>query len=409
MVFALVTLVAVIVLSSDSASSDDVIGQTIRLSVTLLIPAGILIGYWYIVQRQVTVAKSDLQARLAAERDVMARVSHQLRDQLTVIYGFSETLLDSDLTDQTEIRDIVTVINAEAVDLSRVVDDLVSAAELQTNEFDVSLRKFDPSIEVERAVLPFRRRAHEISVDCWSGNAVSDPIRFRQIVRNLLSNAIRHGGPQIAFVGELSNDSFRCTVADDGEGMNPALEGRLFGPSADSAPGAMEVEGIGIGLTVSRAIARQLGGHLTYQRTSDLTMVTLVLPTSDWPDLTIDVPPAGTSSGNADESAEAISESGDGVLDHSDQVVDKQDDAQTSPEPDGDIDHDGQGDEPIAEVDEDAPEIDQRITFDEADGHEPIGADDDHKKDKADWDPDEEVTDRRVEAEDVVEAPASSS
>jgi signal transduction histidine kinase len=383
---------AVIVLSSDAASRDDIIGQAIRLSVTLLIPAVVMIAYWLVVQRQVGAAKSDLQDRLDSGHDLIARVSHQLRDQLTVIYGFSEALLDSDMSDKNEVHDVVTIINAEAVDLSRIVDDLVSAAEMEAGEFNVSFSKFDPSIEVERVVLPFRRRGHEISVDCWSGTAISDPIRFRQVVRTLLSNATQHGGPTVGFVGELSNGSFLCTVVDDGDGMNSDLEGQFFNSSADEPKSASEVQGSGLGLTVSHAIAHQLGGRLRYQRTSDLTMVTIVLPTDDWPA----VPAASDSPNDADGPD-------DETADDSTAIAIDEDAAEADP----DIDQEDEDTKPVTEVDGDASGADWVISFDEEDNQEPDPIDDDD--DHLDQTADEEDADRHAEeAEAAVEAPANT-
>jgi signal transduction histidine kinase len=291
-IIASASFAAAIVMASDTASQEDITGQAIQLTVTLLIPAFVMLGYWLVVRRQVSAATSELEARLDADQDVVAAVSHQLRDQLTVIYGFSESLLDSDLSDQSEVRDIVTVINAEAVDLSRIVDDLVSAAELKAGDFDVKTGNFDPSVEMERVVVPFRRRGREISLDCWSGVAVSDPVRFRQIMRSLLSNAIRHGGSEVAVVGEVSNGWFRCTVADDGEGMATPLVDQLFGPDPCPVEPVIGIEGSGLGLAVSHAIANELGGHLTYERPAEVTMVTVALPTKDWPDAKPSVPPA---------------------------------------------------------------------------------------------------------------------
>jgi len=283
---ALASFVGAIVLTSEAVSRQDILAQTIRLAVTLLIPAVAMVTYWYFARRQVAAATSSVRAELVADQDVVASVSHQLRDQLTVIYGFSETLLDSDLSDESEVRDVVSVINSEAVDLSRIVDDLVSASELKAGEFGMTLGKFNPSIELERVVVPFHRSGGQISIDCWSGIAVSDPIRFRQIVRNLLSNAVRHGGSDIAVVGELSKDWFRCTVADDGDGLRPDLDQQLFGAGAPPVSPVIGVEGSGLGLAVSQAIALELGGYLAYERPEDVTMVSLVLPTKDWPDAT---------------------------------------------------------------------------------------------------------------------------
>jgi signal transduction histidine kinase len=381
---AAVALITAIVLSSDTASEDDIVGQAIRLSVTLLIPAVAMIAYWFIVQRQVRTAKSDLQTRLDSGQDLIARVSHQLRDQLTVIYGFSEALLDSDMSDKTEVRDVVSIINTEAVDLSRIVDDLVSAAELEAGDFDVSFSKFDPSVEVERVVLPFTRRGHEISVDCWSGTAVSDPVRFRQVVRTLLSNATEHGGETVGLVGELSNGSFLCTVVDDGDGMSSDLEGQFFSPAADGLKSASEVEVSGLGLTVSHAIAHQLGGRLTYERSSDLTMVAVVLPTHEWPDL----PTASDPSDNAEESTDEVADQADAEIE-------------------SDMDQDD--DEITIDVDRDDPDKDWLITF---------GPEDDLRSQADEKDMDEDHERQSVEEEDAevraegtdaaVEAPAAS-
>ena len=368
-----VAIGAAIALSSETASRDDVISQAIRLSVTLIIPAGVMIVYWFIAQRQVRNAKSDLRARLDSGQDLIARVSHQLRDRLTVIYGFSEALLDIDTGDPTEVRDVVTIINSEAVDLSRIVDDLVSAAELDAGEFDVSFGKFDPSVEIERVVLPFRRRGQEITVGCWSGTAFSDPIRFRQIVRTLLSNAIEHGDTTVGLVGELSNGSFHCTVVDDGDGMSSDLEGQFFGSPADEVKSMVEVEGTGLGLSVSHAIAHQLGGRLTYQRSTDLTMVTMILPTADWPDV-----PSATDTSNDVEG----SEDEDEVAEHTDTATGIDGEAT---EHELDIDQDEDHAHQDVEADVDASEGDWSISFDE-----------------------EDAQDRTEDAEAVAEVPASS-
>jgi signal transduction histidine kinase len=351
-VVAVVVLAAVIVLMSDTASNGDVVGEAIRLSVTLFIPALVMTAYWLVVQRQVRTAKSDLQTRLDSGQDLIARVSHQLRDQLTVIYGFSEALLDSDMSDQTEVRDVVTIINTEAVDLSRVADDLVSAAELDAGEFDVSVSRFDPAVEVERVILPFTRRGFDISVECWSGTAVSDPVRFRQIIRTLLSNATAHGGPTVGFVGEISDSSFLCTVVDDGEGMSAALEGQFFGSSANSEIPTGGIDASGLGLVVSQAIAQQLGGRLTYERSSDLTMVTMVLPTKDWPDLPATV----------DESADVDEPSNEEEGDDIDPSND--DDAIDTIDPEIEAVQEADAD------DEPAPEDDWLISFDTNDAPE---------------------------------------
>jgi hypothetical protein len=298
-----------------------------------------------------------------------------------VIYGFSEALLDSDMTDQSEVRDVVTIINTEAVDLSRIVDDLVSAAEIEAGEFDVSVSKFDPAVEVERVVLPFRRRGHDISVDCWSGTAVSDPVRFRQVVRTLLSNATEHGGETVGLVGELSNGSFFCTVVDDGDGMSSDLEGQLFGsPTGDPTP-ASQVEGSGLGLAVSQAIAHQLGGRLTYTRSADLTMVTMALPTSNWPEMQSSTAVPSNAHGSKDDMADD-DDASTGI-----------DENATAPDPD--IEQDAEETEPVIEGNDGTSEAEWSISFD---------TQDDQGSDAVDEDAEEQAEQPDV----VVEASTSS-
>jgi len=367
-------VVGVLVLTGGLTDADGGIDRVVTLSITLGIPALLVVGYWLIARRQVRAALTTATSRLDGEQDVIARVSHQLRDRLTVVYGFSETLLDSDLTDTTEVRDILTVINTESVDLGRIVDDLVTSTEIDSDSFDLTHGKFDPAVEIDRVVVPFRRRGTEITVDCWSGTALSDAIRFRQIVRSLVSNAVLHGGEEIAVIGELTPGWFRCTVADDGPGLSSDIEERIFreAPSGDATllhPGRP-----GLGLAVSLEIARRLGGEVTYQRSSeDLTMVTLVLPTDDWPDRIEETPrpqPATTD----DDRAEHEDADGDEALDAMDQ--DEEDEAK-----------------PRTPVMDAAPVIERRIAF--TDDDDDVG--------------DDPTSDVDGDAETPVEAPAGSA
>jgi signal transduction histidine kinase len=369
-------VVGVLVLTGGLTDSGGGVDRVVTLSITLGIPALLVVGYWLIARRQVREALASATTRLDGEQDVIARVSHSLRDRLTVVYGFSETLLDSDLTDTTEVRDILTVINAESVDLGRIVDDLVASTELDSDSFDLTTGKFDPAAEIDRVVVPFRRRGTEITVDCWSGTAMSDAIRFRQIVRSLLSNAVLHGGEEIAVIGELTPRWFRCTVADDGPGLSSEIEERIFREATSGDATLLHPGRPGLGLSVSLEIARRLGGEVSYQRSSeDLTMVTLVLPTDEWPDRMVETAPPPVV---ADEEQ----------VDHADPDDD--------PPTDG-VDHDGaDGAEPRTPVMDSAPVVERRIAFTEDDDES-----DDEGVDAAD--------DSEPAADAPVEAPAGSA
>ena len=123
---------------ASNETTTNLTAQMMRLVVTLLIPATALIGYWLIARRQVRDSKIELETRLEAEHQMIAGVSHELRTPLTSIYGFSETLLELDMTDPDEIREVVTVINGEAADLTRMVDDLLAVAQIDADKLAVT-------------------------------------------------------------------------------------------------------------------------------------------------------------------------------------------------------------------------------------------------------------------------------
>jgi hypothetical protein len=213
-------------------------------------------------------------------------------------------------------------------------------------------------------------------------------------VRTLLSNATEHGGTTVGFVGELSNGSFLCTVVDDGDGMSSDLEGQFFSSSADKPKSASEVEGSGLGLTVSHAIAHQLGGRLRYQRSTDLTMVTMVLPTNDWPE----APTAGDPPNVGDES-----EDEDEVADNDTATGIDEDPNEAGP----DMDQEDEDTEPVIEVDHKESGSNFLISFDKEDDQEADAVN--GGDDLVDQIPDDDDADLRAEeSENVVEAPANS-
>ena len=282
--------------------------QTLWWVLTLAVSCGAVIGYWMLARRQVRRATADLRVALERERQVVARVSHRLRNPLTVIYGFSETLVDTSLLKEpSEIANVASLVAAEALDVSRTVEDLVTAQEVSRGDLQIRSVGFDPREEIDRVVTPFRRLGSKISVEAWSGTATSDPIRFRHVLQSLVSNAVRHGGSEISIYADLDGDVYRCTVADDGTGLPDETADRLFGsfrgtspavhddsdgdeaptgatsnePSLDVDPGG--TDGLGIGLAVAISVSRHLGGALTYESAPDFAAFTLSLPTAAWP------------------------------------------------------------------------------------------------------------------------------
>ena len=121
----------------------------------------------------------------------------------------------------------------------------------------------------------------EIAISGSAPRAFADPGRVRQVIRNLLTNAIKYGGQQVSIHLDQVGETVRTTVIDDGPGVSPGQEDRIFdryerAHDDDSHPGS-----VGIGLSISRELARHMGGDLRYVRSDGITRFELLLPVHD--------------------------------------------------------------------------------------------------------------------------------
>lgn len=260
--------------SEDSAK---VVADTTTLVVTLLIPAAAIVTYWLIARRQLRESRFAVDAKLEAQRELVAGVSHELRTPLSAIYGFSELILAGEAREES-VEELVRLINTESADLSRMVDDLLTAARLDSGDLTFVPGEFSPLEAILSVGEPFRRAGHDFVLDCEPGTIVTDETRFRQVLRNLLSNAFRHGGSIVKVIATRSLDGVRLAVMDNGAGLSGPVVDRLFEPFANRGAKALLVGSVGLGLSVSRASARAMGGDLTYSRAHGWTVFTLTLP-----------------------------------------------------------------------------------------------------------------------------------
>jgi signal transduction histidine kinase len=109
-------------------------------------------------------------------------------------------------------------------------------------------------------------------VDAWV-----DSLRFRQIVRNLLTNATRHGGPIVTVRISQAEGWAIVEVADNGPGIPPEVQEAVFTPYYTLRPTPGLTGSIGLGLTVGRQLARLMGGDVTYRHNGE-SVFTVTLP-----------------------------------------------------------------------------------------------------------------------------------
>lgn len=256
-----------------------------RLIVTVLIPAAAIIIHQLIIRRQYRERQVHMEAQIDAERvlnrskdEFIAGISHELRTPLTSIYGFSEHILENGLIDPTEALELIAMINDDSAELSRMVDDLLAAARIDADALAYETEPLELMGEVEHLVDQFRRAGSEINVLGGRTVGLADRSRLRQVLRNLISNAERHGGNLIEVDVAVTAGQAAIRVLDDGPGVDPAMEERLFSRFVHDGRSTLTSGSVGLGLAIARQMARDMGGDITYERALGMTLFSVLLP-----------------------------------------------------------------------------------------------------------------------------------
>ncbi len=215
---------------------------------------------------------TDLRATQQSARDeakdwLMATIAHELRNPITSIVGFT-SILDSDWEELDEVsrKEMISLTAHQASDVALLIEDLLAAAAGPA----VSVTDEALELDVVLAGVDLEGMTRQVApgVIVWG-----DPLRIRQIVRNLVSNAHRYGGPHRLLDVSVDGDQVGISVSDDGDGLVPGLTDRLFEPLATGGASGS----LGLGLSVSRLLARAMGGDLRFDRRSGWTIFELIL------------------------------------------------------------------------------------------------------------------------------------
>lgn len=228
----------------------------------------------------------DITDVIRAESDrqtLAARVSHELRNPLTAVLGYSEMLSDDTTEDRT--RDRAEAINTAAERMMRMIGELLLAPAEQaaapvrqtTNLGQIcadAVAAFDPAARLAGVVLRLDT-AEAVIVD-------GDAFRLRQVVDNLVSNALKYTlkGGRVRVAATHDGDTATLVVSDSGVGMSQSEVQRIFEPyfRSDSAR-ASTTQGTGLGMGIVQSIIAEHGGTIAVQSEPGAgTKVTVTLP-----------------------------------------------------------------------------------------------------------------------------------
>lgn len=257
-------------------SDGDVVRKWPKEDLSLLTTAARMIGAFW--ERE--VASDRLEQMVRSKGELVASISHELRTPLTAVVGFAQLLQDepSALSPAKRAEMIRTIVE-EGMDLTNIVEDLLASAKVEAGTLSVANVPVDLRAQVAQVLETGNLDAVDhIRLDGHAVRATGDPARVRQILRNLISNGLRYGGERIQISVGGSETAARVLVTDDGPGVPPEDRERIFESyqRAHNAPGL--TSSMGLGLTISRQLARLMKGDLTYRYQDGDSIFELLLP-----------------------------------------------------------------------------------------------------------------------------------
>lgn len=259
-------------LGASAAQASDLASRAhgLALVVGVLVGSVVLIGAgaWIVAVRR---RQSRIEAASRSAARMLAYASHEVRNPVHGIAGLAEMLERSTL--DAEQRRLVETIRETALGLGRLADDFLQHARLNLGQLPPRPTTTAPSALVESVMALERALAERkrIRLQARVGGDVpafveADASRLRQVLLNLVGNAIRHsaGGEVVIGVSKVAGSSqrLRFEVRDSGRGLGPSERERLFRPFSHDEATARPPEAVGIGLWISKQMIESLGGAI---------------------------------------------------------------------------------------------------------------------------------------------------
>ncbi|HEY9079608.1 sensor histidine kinase [Magnetovibrio sp.] len=249
-------------------------------------------GFAVIIWRQQTVAvrrqaelkelsgqlESALVAAEAGSRaksDFMGHMSHELRTPMNAVLGFAQ-LLEISKLDESQAKSVKHILRSGNL-LVHLIDQVLELNKIETGHVTINRATVPvaPLIDECMALMGVMAQERHVALnvqppDVPVNEVVTDASRLQQILVNLMSNAIkynREGGQVTVSWGAIPGERVRFSVADTGEGIEPGQEDKIFLPFNRLGRETQNIEGTGIGLTITMKLVKILGGDIGYKST----------------------------------------------------------------------------------------------------------------------------------------------
>lgn len=277
--------------AASAASAKQISGLFSILIISLLLFTSITITRYFIRNRRQSASlekeKKFAQQQAESKQNLVANMSHEMRTPLNSIIGFSEQVLQTEL--QPEQQRQVTVVKKSADHLLQVINNMLDSSRLEAGKLQLQQVVFSPGDRLREIAAAMTVQTREKNLELHAhisqqlpGHVTGDPVRFAQVVINILGNAIKYTEKgSVTLAAEPVNGGIQLRIADTGVGIPAEKLDTIFN-RFEQASTSLSVSGAGLGLSIARQLIELQGGTIALESKPGIgTVVTITWPCTE--------------------------------------------------------------------------------------------------------------------------------